>query len=284
MSPVKFLVLLIVAGLVFGSVGFFAYQLYVKPAAQDRRDKVETASAPAPTPTPDYSVAAYEKAAAVAKTGSPLETRDALLNFIAQYPQSPKVPDARAAIGQINTDLVFSTVEAPGKIDYTVASGDALVKIAAKTNSNAELIMRSNNLMSIALQIGQQLRVPQLDISLIVDRQAMTLTLLDQGQFFKEYPLVALDAPSLKSGAAVQSEVTDKLALAGSNRVTFDSKDYIGSDRWIMLKQNGVVIRGLPESPGAGQPAAVPPGVVVSQEAIEEIFPLVSRGDAVTIQ
>jgi LysM repeat protein len=284
MSLVKFLVLLLVAGLVFGSVGFFAYQLYVKPAAQDRREQEAIAHAPEPTPTPDYSVAAYEKAAAVAKTGSPIETRDALLNFLAQYPQSPKVPDARAAIGQINTDLVFSSVEAPGKIDYTVASGDALVKIAAKTNSNAELIMRSNNLLSIALQIGQHLRVPQLDMSLVVDRKAMTLTLLDKGQFFKEYPLVAIDVPSLKTGTAMQSEVTDKLALAGSNRVTFDSRDYIGSDRWIMLKQSSVVIRGLPEAPAGGQPAAVPPGVVVSQEAIEEIFPLLSRGDAVTIQ
>jgi hypothetical protein len=44
------------------------------------------------------------------------------------------------------------------------------------------------------------------------------------------------------------------------------------------------VIRGRPEPDEKGQPAPMPPGIVVTQEDIEEIFPLVSRGTSVTIQ
>ena len=47
-----------------------------------------------------------------------------------------------------------------------------------------------------------------------------------------------------------------------------------------MLGSAGVVIRGLPE--GAG--ATPPPGIIVAQPDIEEIFLLVSRGTPVTIQ
>ncbi len=285
MNFVKFLVILIVAGVVFGAAGFFAYQIYVKPAQLDRRAERAVADAPAATPLPDYSVAAFERAAAEAEqAATPLAARDIFLNFVSQYPQSPKAAEAKARVGEINTDLVFTSGEGPGKVDYTVVSGDSLVRIASRTNSNAELIMRSNNLLSIDLQIGQQLRVPQLTPTLVIDRAAKTLTIFNDGQFFKEYPLLAFEVPSMRSGGPFETEVGEKLAQRGSDRVPFGSREYVGSDRWLMLKQSGVVVRGFPELTEDGQPNTLPPGIVVSQEDIEEIFPLVARGTPVTIQ
>ena len=61
------------------------------------------------------------------------------------------------------------------------------MKIAAKFKSNAELIFRANKMETINLKIGQPLVIPQLDISVVVDRKAGTVTLLNKGQFFKEY-------------------------------------------------------------------------------------------------
>jgi len=283
MRLVKFLILLLFAGLVFGGAAFFGYQLFVKPDVEDRKDEVAVANAPEPTPTPDYSLPAFETALALIQAGKPFEARDALLNFLVQYPQSTKLAEARALLGQINTDEVFTSMEAPGKVEYTVVKGDSLLKIASKTNSNAELILRANNLVSIDLQIGQQLRIPQMDPSILVDQAAGTVTLYDGGRFFKEYPLLSIKIPSLKGGEAADMTIKDKLALDGSNRMAFGSPGYVGSERWLMLDQGGIVIRGL-HPPKDGSEPSMAAGVVVSQEAIEEIFPLVSRGTPVTIQ
>ena len=280
MKLIKFLIVCALALAIFGTIGFFAWQLYYKPDQIERHEEKIAAEAPPPTPPPDYSIAAFEKVLALKKNGDPIALRTALLNFIAQYPQSTKLPDAKAAVGEINTQFVFTSEPGPDKLEYTVVPGDSLVKVAGKTKSNAELILRSNNLATIDLSVGQQLRVPQLDISLVLDRGAKTLSVMNKGELFKEYALLALDLPASARGKnVVTSQVKDKIALKGSERVAFGSRDYAGSDRWIMLGLTNAVIRSAPVDG-----SAPPPGIIVSQEDVEEIFPLVTRGTSVTIQ
>lgn len=284
MMVFKFLVVLVLAAAIFGTAGFFAYQLYVKPAEEQKAEEKAIAEAPPPTPPPDYSLPALEKALALKQEGKLPEAREALLQFLVQYPQSTKLADAKAALGEMNTQAVFTSEPGPDKIDYVVVAGDSLLKVAGKTKSNAELILRSNNLATIDLQIGQQLRVPQLETALILNREARTLTLFNRGVFFKEYPLLAASLPAAAAKGEVTTDVRDKVALKDGDRVAFGSRDYVGSERWIMLGVANAVIRGRPEPGPDGQPAPMPPGIVLSQEDIEEIFPLVSRGTPVTIQ
>jgi LysM repeat protein len=287
MKLVKFLIVLLLAGAIFGTAGFFAWKLFLQPEQLDRKEEKEVAQAAKlpPTPPPDYSLPALERALAIARKGDPQQARQALLEFIAQHPQSTKLSAAKDALGEINTWEVFTAAPAPEKVEYTVAPGDSLVKIAGKTKTNAELILRSNNLASIDLSIGQRLLVPQLDTSLVIDRGAKTLSVMNKGQLFKEYALLALDLPAAARGKQpVQTKVSDKIALKDSERVAFGGKDYVGSERWLMLALANVVIRGRPLPDEAGNEAPLPPGIVVSQEDIEEIFPLVTRGTSVTIQ
>jgi LysM repeat protein len=280
MKLIKFVIVLAFAAAIFGTIGFFVWQLYVQPEQVERRQEKIEASAPPATPPPDYSLPALASALALEKEGKLLEARDALQNFIIQYPQSTKLADAKAAVGGINTQFVFTSAPGPDKIDYTVVPGDSLVKVAGKTKSNAELILRSNNLASIDLSVGQPLRIPQLDISLVLDRQAKTLTILNKGQLFKEYPLLALDLPPGARGKdPIQTQIKDKIAIKGSGRVAFGTRDYAGSERWLMLGLTNAVIRGK-----ADENAPMPPGIIVSQEDIEEIFPLVAQRTSVTIQ
>ncbi len=188
MKLIKFGIVLALAVAIFGTIGFFAWQLYIKPEQIERRQEKIEANAPPPTPPPDFSLPVLDRALALKKQGKLLEARDALMNFIVQYPQSTKLADAKAAVGEINTQFVFTSEPGPDKIDYTVVPGDSLVKVANKTKSNAELILRSNNLASIDLSVGQALRIPQLEISLVIDRKAKTLSVMNKGQLFKEYP------------------------------------------------------------------------------------------------
>jgi LysM repeat protein len=275
MAIVRTLIILALVGLIVGGSAFFAYELYWKPKWLDLEDKAASRDSAA---TAHYSLPAFEKAAALQQSGDIEQARAAWTQFIQNYPDSPKIGEAKSALGVINTSSVFSPTGSFPKTLYTVGKGDSLVKIAAKLKSNAELIFRANNMQTINLKIGQQLAIPQLDISMVVDRKARTVTLLNRGQFFKEYAIIALKLPAVS--ARLQTKVADKVALRGSNRVAFGDKNYLGSERLIMLASTGIIIRGLPE----GSESAPPPGAVVSQRDAEEIFVLVSRGTPVEIQ
>ncbi len=283
MTLAKVIVLLLVMLAVFGGGAFFAYQMFVEPAELDREAAIAHANAPAPTPPPDYSVPRFEEAMKVVEAGDIAASQEALRNFIAQYPKSTKLADAKAKLGQMNVNQVFASADAPGKTPYTVVSGDSLLKISGKTDSNAELIMRVNNLISIDLRIGQNLVIPHVAMSVFIDREAETLTLLDGGNLFKEYPILSLKIGG-KAGTVIDTTVSDRLAMRGSDRVAFGSGGYAGAERWLMLNADGIVIRGVPETEDGEAPATMPPGVILDSADMAEIFPLVSRGATVTIQ
>lgn len=300
----RVLTILVLATAIFGGAAVAIYELYLKPAELDKAEKRELANVVA-TPRPDYSLGEFDKAAGLQKEGRTDEAKAALWDFIQNFPESVKVPEAKKILGEINTERIFTPGDAPGKIMYQVARGDSLVKVAAKNSSNAELIYRSNNLDTIALSVGQPLYIPQLNTSIVVDRKAKTVTLFNDGEFLKEYAAESVKTPGMTG--VTKTKVADKVALQGSTRVAFGDKRYTDSDRWVMLGQ-GVVIRGVPPAPAETPPAAntgpatptpagaapqaapehkarvYPPGILVAPEDIEEIFLLVSRGTPVTIQ
>ncbi len=245
MTLAKVIVLLLVMLAVFGGGAFFAYRMFVEPGELDREAEIAQANAPAPTPPPDYSVPRFEEAMKVLERGDVAASQEVLRNFIAQYPKSTKLAEAKAELGRLNVDQVFTSAEAPGKTAYTVVSGDSLLRISGKTDSNAELIMRVNNLISIDLRIGQNLVIPHVAMSVFIDREAETLTLLDNGNFFKEYPIRSLKIGG-KAGVIIDTTVSDRLAMRGSDRVAFGSGGYAGSERWLMLGADGIIVRGVP--------------------------------------
>lgn len=263
-------ILLMVAAILGGSV-YYSYELFWKP------NLPPPIEAP-PPPPPDPSVVAYEKARALGVKGDRKAERTALMAFLSQYPDSAKAAEAASKLGEMNARRIFSPRESADDLPYQVRKGDSLVRIASKFKTNAELIYRVNNLETINLQIGQELHIPQIDISMVVDPKGETITLFESGEFFKRYPIVS--GAKGRQVAPGTTKVTDKLALQGSDRVAFGAKNYAGCDRWIMLGRPGLVIRGLPEDGGESPPA----GILVSPVDIEEIFLLVSRGVPVTIE
>lgn len=276
MRILRALILLGLTAAILGGSAFFAYELYWKPRQLDLEDKREFKAA-TPSPPPDFSLPAFDKAMALQKSGDTEGFRAALAEFIASYPDSPNLAKAKDILGTMNSEAIFSPTIATDKTAYKVSSGDSLVKIASKLKANAELIYRSNNLDSINLKIGQQLLVPHLDTSIVIDRKAETLTLYNKGGFFKEYEVMSLKTPGVPSSKPLETKVADKIALKGSNRVAFGDKSYPEAERWVMLGTSALAIR--PQVEGAPPP----PGIVVSPTAMDEIFLLVSRGTPVTI-
>lgn len=277
----RVLIILILVAAILGGTAYFTYELFLKPKKLDVEEK--KLGVVAPTPPPDPSLAAFEMLKPALELNTP-DAQSAIAAFLNSYPESPMAPAARAALGRINTAMILSPAPSPDKTIYTVIKGDSLVKIAAKFKTAADLIYAVNNLQTINLQIGQELAVPKLDTSLVIDRTAKTVTLQNAGEFVREYPVKSLKIPPAASTGTVQTKVSDKLAMKGSTRVAFGTKDYDGSDRCVMLALPGVILRGTLPPAEDGSEAPLPPGIVLDPADASEIYLLTTRGTPVTIK
>jgi hypothetical protein len=310
MRTFKYLTLLILGSLIFGSAGYFGYILFIKPNRAERREKAAAAAAPAPTATPDPAIPEFERLRKLQASGNTPSVRDGWNDWISANPKSPLLPEGRRMLGAANMALFFNPAENQSLISYTVVKGDSLAKIATKHHSNAELIQKANQLPGINLQIGQQLVIPELKLTLELDRAAKSLTLLNNGTYLKEYLL--LSAPTAPSTPAnITTKILDKSAMAGTKRVAFGDKAYASSEKIILIAQAPSIVAApeLPAVPAeaAPQPATspteqggtnaaaatvatpaptappMPGGYVLSKPDLQEIFALVSRNMPVII-
>ncbi len=317
MRTFKYLTLLILGSLIFGSAGYFGYILFIKPNSAERREKAAAAAAPAPTATPDPAIPEFERLRKLQASGNTPSVRDGWNDWIAANPKSPLLAEGRRMLGAANMALFFNPDENQSLISYTVVKGDSLAKIATKHHSNAELIQKANQLPGINLQIGQQLVIPELKLTLELDRAAKSLTLLNNGTYLKEYLLLSAP-PAPATPANITTKVLDKSAMAGTKRVAFGDKAYASSEKIILIAQAPSIIAApeLPATPAvpaeaAPQPATspteqggtnaatatvatpaptappmpppMPSGYVLSGPDLQEIFALVSRSMPVII-
>ena len=274
----KSLTILLLVGGILGGSAYFLHELYYKDKKLDVIEETATPT-PAPEPTPDPSIAAFE-AMKPALAQNTIQARDSVLQFLTAHPDSPKSAEARAVLGRLNLALYRDPAATPTNIVYTVKKGDSLVRIASQNKSNAELIYWANGLSSINLQIGQQLLVPQFEAALVVDRANSTVTIFNNGEFFKEYPAASLQ---FAGTSPIETKVIDRVARKGEARVAFGHKDYPETERLVLLGASGITIRPTPAPAADGTTPPTPPGIVLAPQDFTEIFVLVKTGTPVTI-
>src|SRR5213079_3472096 len=180
----KWLFALFLALVVFGGAAWFGYYYVFKEDIQVRKEQRGEIT---PAPTPDISLPEFQAAAKLRQDGKLIEARDALITFIQKYPAGLHVESAKDLLGEVNIDIFLSRYPSPEKTDYVVRSGDVLAKIARKLKTTPELIMRMNNLSGTMLHIGEHLLISHPDFSLVVQRKAKVVVLLNHGAFFKQY-------------------------------------------------------------------------------------------------
>lgn len=276
----KWLFVLLLAVLVFGGAAFFSYDLFVKP---ERKIIAEKSGEIPVEPVPDLSLPEFQAAARLRQENRLAEARDALLLFLQKYPSGLHLEEAKDLLGDVNTEILLSGYRSPEKQEYLVRSGDVLAKIAAKTKTTPELIMRTNNLTSTMLQVGQRLLISHPDFSLFIQRKSQIAVILDHGQFFKRYHVKTVRLP-VKQPPRINTRVAEILAFKNGKRVGFGTKEYVGSTRWIRLNQPGYFLYSEPDASHrdeSGQPP--PPGLGLAASDVEELSSLVSTKTAVTI-
>ena len=157
------------------------------------------------------------------------------------------------------------------------------MKIARKLKTTPELIMRMNNLSGTMLHIGEHLLVSHPDFSIVIQRKAKLIVLLNHGVFFKQYHVLE-EKLSPKQPRKITTKVAEVMAWKDGKRIGLGSKDYMSSTRWIRLGAAAYTLYSTADSahPNLTQPPP-PVGLGLAASDVEELSSLVNNRTPVTI-
>ena len=277
----RWLFVLLLALVIFGSAAWFGYNTFVK---EEIAVKKEQRGEVTPPPAVDISLPEFEAAAKLRQDGKLAEARDALIALIQKYPSGKHVDEARDMLGEVNVDIFLSRYPSPEKADYVVKSGDVLAKIARKLKTTPELIMRMNNMSGTMLHIGEHLLISHPDFSLVIQRKANLVVVLNHGVFFKQYHVREAKLPP-KRPPKITGKVAETMAWNGGKRVGLGSKEYLASTKWIRFAgATAYTLYSLPDPshPKVDQPPP-PLGLGLAAADLEELSSLVNNRTPVTI-
>lgn len=281
----KTLFLLLLAAAIFGGGWYFTDKLFRAP---ERALKEEKLAPPLPPP-PDESLPELAKALEIKKQEKWVEARTALETFVDQWPDSTKIEEARDALGEVNARILFTPVPAPEKQLYIVRSGDVMTRVAGRTKSTPELILRANNLSKVDLRIDQKLFVPVTDFSVVISRKRNKVTLYNGGRYFRQYsirawpPQIAQKVATAAPLPKITTKVAGKLSWADGQLVNFTDKSWADASHWIQLAISTYTFYAEPE-PGDTKAQKPPSGIALSPEALPELATVLRKNDPVTIE
>jgi LysM repeat protein len=277
----KWLIVLLLALLVFGGAAWFGYNTFVKEEIEFKKEQRGEVT---PAPVPDISLPEFQAAAQLRQQGKLAEARQALIAVIQKYPAGLHLEEAKDLLGEVNVEILLSRYPSPEKTEYDVKPGDVLAKIARKLKTTPELIMRMNNMSDTMLRIGDRLLISQPDFSIVIQPKANLVVLLNHGAFFKQYHVREAKLPP-KQPATITAKVAETMAWKNGKRVGLGSKDYLSSTRWIRFAgAAGHTLYSVPDAahPNIDQPPP-PSGIGLAASDVEELSSLVNNKTTVTI-
>lgn len=122
------------------------------------------------------------------RLGKTTEARETLKELVEAYPNSNRLWEMQRLLGQLNLEALYSASMEEGDELYTIRRGDTLVTISNRFNVSGGLIARVNHIRDERnLRVGKRLRIPKTNFSIVVNKTDNTLTLYNDGEFFKIY-------------------------------------------------------------------------------------------------
>ena len=269
------LVTLAVLCLAIGSLVYILEEVE-KPKVAAARE-IKEAAPPKPI---DPGIREYEAALKLAKNRQLAAARDKLRYIIRYFPRSERHQMARNLCSEINLDLLISPNFAEGKKDYEVVSGDSLSEIAKKHETTIECLKRLNGMMDFKIMPGDHLLTRSLNFKVSVDTKHKTLTMLENGKFFAEFPVIDIRLPG-KLRLPVQDTVRSKHALAGKSTLITTQRGYDLAPKELRLSRRGLKIVGHKQKESEDQ--VVQPGIIMDPTDVEELTMLLRVSTAVHI-
>ncbi|MBX7244401.1 MAG: tetratricopeptide repeat protein [Candidatus Sumerlaeaceae bacterium] len=265
----------------------------------------------------------YQARYAMEVTAKPAEAREICLKILENYPDSDAVDFALYYLAKIsfdagdipqarkNLDVVLKRKDSPARDEaefilgdmnmkalksgeggadvetYIIKKGDNLWKLERQFKAPIDLIVGINGINPKALSVGSEIKIPRLDISIVVDKTKRVLIVRNGPNFFKKYKIAInkTDAriPAKDYKITIKSEKGRDFTNLESNSVVkaSDPANPLG-DRWIEISKDlGIHGGATPEV--LGKP--ITNGYIAMTNAdVEELYALVRIGTPVTIK
>lgn len=231
--------------------------------------------------------AAFGLARIQSKKATPAATRLAMTALLEKYPNSDRRADIEDILGNLNMEALLSVdfSDTESGVVYTIAKGDTLDRLSKKFKVSAEFIKRMNHITNEKnLTIGKRLKIPSVKFSITVDISNNTLTLMNQGQFFKRYRCrTGKDSRTPNGTYTIRSKVPNppwKKPGAGTIPPG-DPTNALGS-RWMEISGSiGIHGTNAPETIGTYASEGC---IGLLNSDVEELFDLVPVGTPVEIK
>lgn len=145
-------------------------------------------------------------------------------------------------IGQVL--FIPETSLTPTYSTYTVQKGDSLYAISKKYNISVDELKTLNNLTSNTLYIGQQLKVPSLEIEEDDNYEIYTVVKGDSLWLISQkYNVPVDDLIEINDLETVNLQIGDKLKIPKQNRKTYTVQK--GDSLWSIAKDNNTSVEEL---------------------------------------
>ena len=207
--------------------------------------------------------------------------REKFTEIIGVYRDSERYAAAREVLGEMNLDRLFSRVPMPGKLEYTVGRTrqDNLNAISTKFRTTIAYIKRVNNLLGTVIHPGDRLVLYPLDFEVEVRLSEKRLTLLKEGQYFKDYTIVGHHLPFPKLGK--ETTIGETPGLLNGKKIRPDDERYTSAQKWIQTvakgSRGGIIFCPEPPAPPEGTPPS-PAGIYLSSEDMHELSTIIRPG------
>ena len=135
-------------------------------------------------------------------------------------------------------------------------------------------------MMDFKIMPGDHLLTRSLNFKVSVDTKHKTLTMLENGKFFAEFPVIDIRLPG-KLRLPVQDTVRSKHALAGKSTLITTQRGYDLAPKELRLSRRGLKIVGHKQKESEDQ--VVQPGIIMDPTDVEELTMLLRVSTAVHI-
>jgi tetratricopeptide (TPR) repeat protein len=209
------------------------------------------------------------------------------LDAVIKGTDSPAKDKAEFVLGDINMKQLKSPDIGPNDIAYTIERGDSLWKLERKLKVPMDLIQGINNLDPKALTVGEQIKIPDLDISIMINKADRSLTLRNKGAFLAKYHvgINAIDArvPARDYEVIEKSDKgMDYTPENGSTTIKAGDPANPYGSRWLGITRE-IGIHGTNEPDKVG--TYISKGFIAMTNAdIEQVYSLVRKGTKVSIK
>ncbi len=212
-----------------------------------------------------------------------LKEQDTLKELLNKYPKASIAKEAQKKLWDVNVQVILSPIQTKDSMEYQVAPGDSLYKIAKKFHTNVELIQKSNNIKGTLIRPGMKLKICKAKFKIHVDKSDRTLTLLKDGEVVKVYDVaVGRDNSTPVGKFKVINRILNPVWYRTGAIVPSGSPENILGPRWLGLSEPGYGIHGTTVNKPIGEQSTE--GCVRMLNAqVEELFTIVPVGTEVEI-